>query len=127
MDINYYLAQQFSPQPCWELVSLVYERELHAVPVNYHATRCTVRQMAGAFRIAIHEAGHGFVQIAEPVDLCMVMLGRHAHIGVHHCGVYFDGKVLHAQPGITLYEDMSVIRDTFAIVEFWAKPTEQGA
>ena len=121
IDINYYLAQTLGPQPCWELVSMVYERELSAVPVDYKTVNRSVREMASAFRLAIHKSAHGFVQVAEPVDLCVVLLAKHAHIGIHHCGVYHNGAVLHAMPGSTLYEPLSVITDTFAVVQFWAK------
>lgn len=127
MNIADYQAKTYGPQPCWELVADVYATELAAVPVDYKTVNRSVREMASAFRLAIHKSAHGFVQITEPVDLAIVLLGKHAGIGVHHCGIYFGGRVLHAQPGATLYEDMSVIRDTFEIVEFWAKPTEQGA
>jgi len=121
MDIDYYQQQQFGPQPCWELVSLVYERELQAIAVDYKQINRSVRQMATAFRIALHKSAHGFSQIKEPVDMAVVLLGKTADIGIHHCGIYWQGGVLHAQPGNVYYEPLSVIRDTFGVVEFWAK------
>ena len=121
IDINTYLAKQYGPQPCWELVADVYDHELSAVPVDYKVVNRTVREMSGAFRLALHSCSHGFVMVPEPTDLCIVLLGKHAHLGVHHCGVYHDGSVLHAMPGTTLFEPLSVIRDTFAIVQFWAR------
>jgi hypothetical protein len=121
MDINSYLAKTYGPQPCWELVADVYQSELAAVPVDYKTVNRSVREMAAAFRLAIHKSAHGFVQVSAPVDLCIVLLGKRASMGVHHCGIYYAGKVLHAQPGITVHEEMSVIRDAFEVVEFWAK------
>lgn len=121
IDINAYLAKTYGPQPCWELVADVYATELQAVPVDYKTVNRSVREMASAFRLAIHKSAHGFVQVAEPVDLCIVLLAKRADIGIHHCGVYFDGAVLHAMPGITLYEPLSVMRDAFEVVQFWAK------
>jgi hypothetical protein len=122
MDINFYLAQQLGPQPCWEMVALVYERELNAVAVDYRTVTRSIRQMAESFRIALHKSSHGFSQISAPVDLCIVLLGKTEKIGIHHCGIYWQGSVLHAMPGITLYEPMSVIEDRFDLIEFWAKP-----
>lgn len=122
MDINTYLARQYSAQPCWELVADVYATELDAIAVDYKTVNRSIREMASAFRIAIHKSPHGFVQIAAPVDYAIVLLGKTEEIGIHHCGIYYQGKVLHAMPDISLYEELSAIQDRFALVEFWAKP-----
>ena len=121
IDTNAYLAKQYGPQPCWELVADVYNTELQAVPVDYKTVNRSVREMASAFRLAIHKSAHGFVQVTEPVELCIVLLAKHSHIGIHHCGIYHDGSVLHAMPGITLFEPLSTIKDAFEVVQFWAK------
>ena len=121
MIVNDYLAKTYGPQPCWELVADVYATELQAVPVDYKTLNRSVRQMAAAFRLVVHSSDHGFVRVAEPVDMAIVLLGKSEHVGITHCGIYYAGKVLHALPGITVYEELSVIRDTFALVEFWAK------
>ena len=122
ININAYLAKQYGPQPCFELVADVYASELNAVAVDYKTVNRSIRDMSSAFRIAIHKSAHGFVQTPAPVDMCIVLLGKTDKIGIHHCGIYFAGKVLHAMPGITLYEELSVITDRFEVVEFWAKP-----
>ena len=122
MNVNDYLAKPYGPQPCWELVADVMAAERGAVPVDYKTVNRSIREMAGAFRLAIHKSAHGFVEVAEPVDLSIVLLGKTERMGVHHCGIYFGGKVLHALPGATLYEEMSVIRDAFEVVQFWSKP-----
>ncbi|MHB8947560.1 MAG: hypothetical protein ACYC4S_00665 [Rhodoferax sp.] len=121
IDINTYLAKQYGPQPCWELVSDVYATELQAVPVDYKTVNRSIRQMASEFRLAIHKSPHGFAQVTEPTDLCIVLLAKNAHIGIHHCGIYHNGSVLHAMPGATLFEPLSVINDMFETVQFWAK------
>lgn len=121
MDISAYLAKQYGPQPCFELVADVYQTELDAIAVDYKTVNRSVREMAAAFRIAIHKAPHGFVQVAAPVDYCVVLLGKDDKIGIHHCGVYYDGKVLHAMPDITLYEELPALGDRYKLVEFWSK------
>ena len=122
MNVNAYLAKTYGPQPCWELVADVMAVERGAVPVDYKTVNRSIREMAGAFRLAIHKSAHGFVEVAEPVDLAIVLLGKTERMGIHHCGIYFAGKVLHALPGTTLYEELSVIRDAFEVVQFWSKP-----
>lgn len=122
MNVNTYLAKTYGPQPCWELVADVMATECAAVPVDYKTVNRSVREMAAAFRIAIHKSAHGFVQVQAPVDMCIVLLGRNERLGVHHCGIYLAGKVLHATPGLTLYEELSSLRSTYEVCEFWAKP-----
>lgn len=122
MNVNDYMAKQYGPQPCWELVADVYATERGALPVDYKTVNRSVREMASAFRLAIHKSAHGFVEVLEPTDLCIVLLGKTERMGVHHCGIYHDGKVLHALPGTTMFEELSVIRDAFEVVQFWAKP-----
>ena len=127
IDINAYLAKTYGPQPCWELVADVYATELQAVPVDYKTVNRSVREMAAEFRLAIHKSAHGFVQVDAPVDLCIVLLARHARVGIHHCGIYFGGSVLHAMPDVTLYEPLSAVQDAFEVVQFWAKGAEAAA
>lgn len=121
MNVNDYLGRVYGPQPCWELVADVCTTEVGEIPVDYKTVNRSIREMASEFRLAIHKSPHGFAQVAEPVDLAIVLLGKTERVGIHHCGIYFDGRVLHAMPGATMYEELSVIRDTFAVVEFWAK------
>ena len=121
MNTNTYLARQYGPQPCWELVADVCATELGAVAVDYKTVTRSIREMAGAFRIALHNDPHGFSQVAAPADLCIVLLGKNSRIGIHHCGIYYAGKVLHAMPGATLYEEIATVKDRFELVEFWAK------
>lgn len=121
MNVNDYLGRVYGSQPCWELVADVCTTEIGKIPVDYKTVNRSIREMASEFRLAIHKSAHGFAQIAEPVDLAIVLLGKTERVGIHHCGIYFDGRVLHAMPGATMYEELSVIRDTFAVVEFWSK------
>lgn len=121
MDVNFYLAQQFGAQPCWELVALVMDAECGGLDVGYKTINRSIREMSAAFRLAIYKSPHGFAQVDAPVDLCIVLLGRTEALGVHHCGIYYQGRVLHAMPSTTLYEELSVIRDAFEVVQFWNK------
>lgn len=120
MDVAVYQSKVYSAQPCWELVADIYSTELDEVSVAYKTVNRSVREMASAFRIAVHKSAHGFSKVVTPVDMCVVLLGSNK-LGIHHCGVFYDGKVLHALPGGTLYEDLTTIIDRFDLVEFWAR------
>lgn len=121
MIVNDYLSKDYGPQGCWSLVADVVATETGDTPLTFRTINRSVRQMASEFRIALSKGQHGYLEIAAPVDLCIVLLGKTERMGIHHCGICFDGKVLHAMTGITLYEELSVIRDAFEVVQFWAK------
>lgn len=121
MNVALFQSRVYGPQPCWELVADVFATEGGPVPVEYKTITRSIREMAAAFRIALHKSPGGFAQVALPVDGCIVLLGKNNRIGIHHCGVYQSGKILHAMPGITLFEDLSIMKDQYAVIEFWAK------
>lgn len=121
MNVQDYMCKVYGPQPCWELVADIYAREQSGISVDYKTANRSIREMARAFRLAIHKDAHGFVRVEQPVDFAIALLSRNASIGIHHCGIFYQGKILHAQPNTTLYEDLSVIHNTFAVCEFWAR------
>lgn len=122
MDTNAYLAKQYDSPPCWGLVADVYANELASTVNDYKTVTSSVRAIASAFRIALHKSAHGFVQIAEPVDYCIVLMGRNDKLGMHHCGIYYGGKVLHALDSGNRLQEMSEITDEYKLIEFWSKP-----
>lgn len=120
MDINEYQGRQYSAQPCWELVADVLANELNILPpVAYKTINRSVREMADAFRVAIHNSAHGFVQVDTPSDYAIVLMAKRPTTGIHHCGIYYGGKVLHAQGEGTWYEDLPTLRGKFSVIEFW--------
>jgi len=48
-------------------------------------------------------------------------MGKTVALGLHHCGVYYQGKVLHALSSGNRYEELWVIGDSYALIEFWAR------
>lgn len=119
MKIADYQAKRYGPQPCWELVADVLAHERAAIAVEYIPAQRSIRQMAEAFRLALHTSPHGFIRAAAPQDFAIVLLGRNAHIGIHHCGVFYGGRVLHAEPGATLYEELTALAARYPVMEFW--------
>lgn len=121
MDISKYQLKQYSAQPCWDLVADFYATEFTGVLVDYSVENRSIRKMADDFRLALHNGKHGFTQSDSPVNGCIVLLGKNPRIGIHHCGIYMDGNVLHAMSSIVSYEPITVISDRFALVEYWHK------
>lgn len=122
MDVNAYLGKQYEYPPCWQLVSDVYATELDKTVNDYKTVNASIRAIASAFRIALYKSAHGFAQVQEPVDFCVVLMGKTEKLGLHHCGIYYDGKVLHANSDGNFYQDMASLSDQYQLMEFWAKP-----
>jgi len=86
----------------------------------FSTVNSSVRAIASTFRLALYKNPNGFKQIESPVEGCVVLLGKTQNIGLHHCGVYVDGKIMHAMDSGTYLEEMSAIQDKYAMIEFWA-------
>lgn len=121
MNVNDYLAKQYSLPPCWALVAEVYVNELGCKVENYKSANPSFKAIASAFRIALHNNEHGFSQIDSPRDYCVVLMAKLMGQQPHHAGVYYKGKVLHALAAGNLYQDLSSLSDAFQRIEYWAK------
>lgn len=121
MNVAHYQAQVYPSPPCWALVADIYTSELGAVVDDYKTISGSIRAVAGAFRLALHKAAHGFAQVELPVDFAVVLMGRVRSLGMHHCGIYYQGKVLHALESGTLYQDLASLRADYPLMEFWSK------
>lgn len=122
MIVTDYLARQYNLPGCWELVTDVYARELKTDVLGYATINNSVRSIANTFRLALHKDQHGFVQIDQPVPFAVVLMGRSLSLGLHHCGIFYEGSVLHARPNLSLYQDLASIMSEYPLLEFWAKP-----
>lgn len=121
-DPNVYLNRAYETPPCWQLVTEVCAHELGIVVANYRATDSSIRAIAEAFRLALHADAHGFKRIDAPHDLCVVLMSENTRLGLHHCGIYWQGSVLHALSGAgVLYQDMASLRDRYRVMEFWSR------
>lgn len=121
MNVADYQVKVYPNPPCWALVADVYATELGQEVAAYKTVSSSVRQLASAFRLALHKNPDGFAQIAEPVDMAVVLMGTVPRLGVHHCGIYYQGKVLHATEIGVYYQDLASLRDLYQLMEFWAK------
>jgi hypothetical protein len=121
VNVADYQAKQYPSPPCWSLVTDVYILERGLQVDAFSTVSNSVRQAAQAFRLQLHKDAQGFHRISEPEDLCLVLMGKTPKLGFHHCGIYYEGKVLHALESGPLYQDMASLRDTYKLMEFWAR------
>ena len=121
MIVNDYLAKQYESPPCWALVTDVLVSERGQTVTDYKTVNASIRSIANALRVVFHKSAHGFAQVSEPVDFCIVLLGKSHKTGAHHCGIYYQGRILHAMESGNQYQELSVISDEYQIIEYWAK------
>lgn len=130
MNVAAYMEKVYPDPPCWALVADIFIN-VRGVPVDeYSEITNSIRQVAAdlraraaaaAFRLVLRKNAHGFAQIAEPIDYALVLLGQTPTLGLHHAGIYYQGKVLHALSTGTLYQDLASLRDQYQLMEFWAR------
>ena len=121
MDIAFYQEQVYGRPPCWELVSHVLLRECELIVSKYRAKTSSLRDIANAFRLELHRGDHGFTKLEAPQDFAVVLMGKTLKRGVHHCGIYWQGSVLHALETGTLYQDLASLQAEYPILEHWAR------
>lgn len=121
MNVADYQAKVYHSPPCWLLVADVYAHELSERVDTFSTVSNSIRQIASEFRLQLHKDKHGFDQVADPQDFAIVLMGKTQRLGFHHCGVFYQGKVLHANEEGVLYQDMDTLRATYPLMEFWGK------
>jgi hypothetical protein len=122
MDVATYQEKHYEPadKPCWSLVADVLFIECGVVVDICTTVTGSIRAAAAAFRLELHKGAHGFQQIDEPVDFAVVLMAKTVKVGIHHCGIYYQGSVLHALESGTLYQDLPSLREEYQIMEFWS-------
>lgn len=121
LDVAVYQAKVYEPPRCWKLVADVYGDVVGAAPDQVQTVSESLRRAARAFRLQLHKDVGGMQQIEEPRDLAVVLMWPTAAQKNAHCGVYWQGKVLHATEAGTLYQDLASLRSAYAVMEFWAR------
>ncbi|MCC2632118.1 MAG: hypothetical protein K0S48_4 [Ramlibacter sp.] len=121
MNVSMYQAKVYPSPPCWELAVDVLTTERGVTATAYKTISGSVRSIASAFRLQLHKSAHGFEQVAEPVDFAVVLMGRTPRLGIHHCGIFYGGKVLHATDSGTFYQPLAQLQAEYQVIEFWAR------
>lgn len=116
-----FINNNYEMPPCWCLVVDVYSHELGLSVTDFKTVNSSIRAIASAFRIALHKADHGFIQIDEPQDFAVVLMGKMRTRVPHHAGIYYQGNVLHATATGVIYESLESVSDSWPKIEYWAK------
>lgn len=119
--IDFYLARQYPSPPCWHLVADIYTRELGLKLADYTPGSDGNKSVASAFRLALHKGEHGFSKVERPDNFAVVVLGKWEGKSPTHCGVWYEGGVIHALRDVTLWEPIHQIRDRFKSIEYWVR------
>lgn len=121
MDASKYLDRVYGQPPCWELVADVYATEYGSDVGRYAVITGTIREAAQKFALHIATDPHGFIRLTEPTEGCVVLLGS-PRAGLHHAGVYTDGKLLHALRESVFLEPLESVADRYKLIEYWGRP-----
>jgi hypothetical protein len=124
MNVQYYLGRIYNNPPCWNLVSEIYKNEVKfEFPVILYPRdeRCDIEKYAQAFRIEMAKNKHGFEKIIEPTNYCIVLMSKLKNNTIHHCGVFYNGKIIHATEKAVINQDIFSLRDLYNYMEFWSK------
>lgn len=121
LDVDAYLARSYPAPACWNLVADVYHRELAADPTQVQTVSEAMRSAARAYRLALFKSRDGMHQVSEPRDFAIVLMWPTAKRRQLHCGIYYQGSVLHALDTAPVFQDLRTLRESYALMEFWAK------
>lgn len=119
LDVAAYQAMQFPDPKCWSLVTAVYQ-ELGAVATEVKTVSEPLRVAARTFRVQLHKGAGGLEQKPQPQDFAIVLMWPTERRRRPHCGIFWDGKVLHATPDAVLHQDLASLRDIYPVMEYWA-------
>jgi hypothetical protein len=109
---------------CWALVAKVYSDIFGDTIPIYKSKSNKPSDIASTFNQAFLNDQHGFKKVEKPVDYCVAVFKKPTINGdFFHCGIYFQGKILHSSDvvGMVTYQSMKEASRGFKTVEFWQK------
>lgn len=121
LDVESYLGRVFPDPPCWNLVTDVYMNVLAQEPNEVQTVSEAMRRAARAYRLELFKSRDGMEQLAQPRDFAIVLMWPSSARRQLHCGIFYQGSVLHALPTGTLYQDLQTLREAYPLMEFWSK------
>lgn len=124
LDVAAFQEKAYPSPPCWSLVADVYLNVLKLPVDSFKTVDKSVRDAARAFRLHLAKDDHGFERLAEPREYAVVLMGRTPRLGIHHCGIYYGGKILHAREEGTLYQELFELTGQYQLMEFWGRGEE---
>lgn len=121
LDVAAYQARVYEEPRCWKLVADVYADNVGESPAEVETVTESMRRAARAFRLELYKHHPGMQQLDEPRDLAVVLMWPSEERKRAHCGIYWQGKVLHANEAGVLYQDLSSLRSTYRVIEYWGR------
>lgn len=122
LDVEAYLAKSYPAPPCWHLVTDVYRSKLGQEPNEVQTVSEAMRRASRQFRLELFKSRDGMEQLEEPRDFAIVLMWPTSARRQLHCGIYYQGSVLHALETGPVYQDMQTLREAYPLMEFWARP-----
>lgn len=124
LDVVAFQSRVYPSPPCWSLVADVYMNVLGLPVDTFKTIDKSVRDTARTFRLHLAKDDHGFERIDAPREYAVVLMGKTPRLGIHHCGIFYGGKVLHARDDGTLHQELFELADQYQLMEFWARSGE---
>jgi hypothetical protein len=121
LDVTAIQEKRYPPPRCWSLVADVYTNTLGEDPLQVSSITDSLRQAARAFRLHLHKRAVGLHRTDAPEPFSIVLMWPGPGRSRPHCGVFYEGRVLHATETATLYQDLASMRDSYPEMEFWSR------
>lgn len=121
LNVSVYQNRTYEPPSCWKLVTDVYSEVLGAEPHEVETVSESMRRAARAFRINLFKNQPGMRQLLDPQDLAVALMWPANRQWRAHCGIVWEGKILHATEAGVLYQDMASLRSIYPQMEFWGR------
>lgn len=121
LDVATYLSRQYEEPRCFKLVADVYADVLGVSPAEVETVSESMRRAARTFRLELFKRQPGMQQIDQPRDLAVLLMWPADSRKRAHCGIYWQGKVLHATETGNLYQDLASLQDVYPRMEWWAR------
>lgn len=106
MDVSAYQRRHYPLPPCWHLAADVLHRE-RGMP---HAS-------GELLRLTLH-GGNDWRQVPAGQDFAVVLMARRPG-PPEHCGIWYQGRVLHADGRLVMWEAPHAIADRYCHLEYW--------
>lgn len=120
IDVDALQRMPIFPDPtCWSMVAHLYLNVLHIDPLVVATVTESLRRAARTFQLRLHKDAYGLRQIPAPQDWALVLMWPGTQQRRPHCGVFWNGKVLHATAEGVLSQDVFSLRDAYPTMEFW--------
>lgn len=121
LDVAAWQERVYEPPRCWKLVTDVYLELVGQMPTEVETVSESIRRAARAFRLDLYKHNPGMHQIEEPQDLAVVLMWHTPAKKRAHCGIYWQGGVLHATETVTLFQGLADVSAVYPVMEFWAR------